>query len=74
MAGKFLLLARWLHSRKSADDWLYRMEGFQSFGRGVVACDVETKVLDSTITNLKAVPFFWSVRRSYKVIIEGWRI
>lgn len=32
-------------------------KGFQSFGRGVVACDVDTKVLDSRITNLESVPF-----------------
>ncbi len=27
-------------------------KGFQSFGRGVVICDVDTQVTHSTITNL----------------------
>ncbi|MDZ8087090.1 MAG: hypothetical protein RMY16_16255 [Nostoc sp. DedQUE12b] len=32
-------------------------KGFQSFGRGVVICDVDTKVTHSTITSLDIVPF-----------------
>ncbi|MEH1900206.1 MAG: hypothetical protein V7L04_01970 [Nostoc sp.] len=32
-------------------------KGFQSFGRGVVICDVDTQVTHSTITNLDLVPF-----------------
>lgn len=32
-------------------------KGFQSFGRGVVICDVDTKVTHSTITSLDTVPF-----------------
>ncbi|MEH1805060.1 hypothetical protein [Nostoc sp.] len=32
-------------------------QGFQSFGRGVVICDVDTKVTHPTITSLDTVPF-----------------
>ncbi|WP_414513394.1 hypothetical protein [Nostoc sp. PCC 9305] len=32
-------------------------QGFQSFGRGVVICDVDTKVIHPTITSLDTVPF-----------------
>lgn len=32
-------------------------KGFESFGRGVVICDVDTQVTDSTITNLDTAPF-----------------
>jgi len=32
-------------------------KGFESFGRGVVVCDVDTKVLGSTITSLESIPF-----------------
>ncbi|MEA5627623.1 hypothetical protein [Nostoc sp. UHCC 0251] len=31
--------------------------GFQSFGRGVVICDVDTQVTDPTISSLDTVPF-----------------
>lgn len=33
-------------------------KGFQSFGRGVVLCEVDTQVTHSTITSLDTVPFF----------------
>ncbi|AFY34537.1 hypothetical protein [Calothrix sp. PCC 7507] len=32
-------------------------KGFQSFGRGVVICDVDAQVTHSTTTSLDAVPF-----------------
>lgn len=32
-------------------------KGFQSFGRGIVICDVDTKVTHSIITSLDTVPF-----------------
>ncbi|MEG5056632.1 hypothetical protein QUB60_01930 [Microcoleus sp. A2-C5] len=32
-------------------------KGFESFGRGVVVCDVDTQVLGSTMTNLELIPF-----------------
>ncbi|MEH2051377.1 hypothetical protein [Nostoc sp.] len=32
-------------------------KGFQSFGRGVVICDVDTKVTHPTNTSLDTVPF-----------------
>jgi len=32
-------------------------QGFQSFGRGVVICDVDTSVTYSTMTNLDTIPF-----------------
>ncbi|MBD2526751.1 hypothetical protein [Nostoc sp. FACHB-133] len=32
-------------------------EGFQSFGRGIVICDVDTKVTHPTNTSLDTVPF-----------------
>jgi hypothetical protein len=32
-------------------------KGFQSFGRGIVICDVDIQVALSTITNLDTVPF-----------------
>ena len=32
-------------------------KGFESFGRGVVVCDVDTQVLDSTMTSLESIPF-----------------
>ncbi|MBE9190449.1 hypothetical protein IQ230_08765 [Gloeocapsopsis crepidinum LEGE 06123] len=32
-------------------------QGFHSFGRGVVICDVDTSVTYSTMTNLDTIPF-----------------
>ncbi|MCW6051961.1 hypothetical protein K4039_18135 [Lyngbya sp. CCAP 1446/10] len=32
-------------------------KGFESFGRGVVVCDVDTQVLGYTMTNLESIPF-----------------
>ncbi|MEG3894207.1 MULTISPECIES: hypothetical protein [unclassified Microcoleus] len=32
-------------------------KGFQSFGRGVVVCDVDTKVIHSTVIHFEPIPF-----------------